>query len=94
VCGVPGRLKLVPRSRLDIIDVVSAGSILDAAVCIDALLDLLDNILPIFQRPEEVDFCDQTLTESVPSCVLDVRLNKLAIEYFDDDGDGDCGNST
>lgn len=56
VCGVPGRLGLVFRSRLDFIDTVSTGSVLDAAVCIDVLLDFLDNIFPIFQRPEEVDF--------------------------------------
>lgn len=100
VWGVSGRLVLPARSRRDIIDIVSALSIRDVVVCIDELLDFLDNILPNFHRLELVDCWDHTLEVSVASFGgndVGVRRNKLAtpevIEYLDCE-DGGRGNST
>lgn len=100
VCGVSGRLTLAPRSRLDVIDIVSTLSVFDMVVCIDELLDFLDSILPSFHRPELLDCWDQMLIASAVSfgkTVVGVRRNKLAtpdvIEYLDCE-DGGRGIST
>lgn len=100
LCGVSGLLELPDRSRRGVMGDISALSLVDVVVCIDELLDCLDNILPNPHRLELVDCCDHTLDVSVTSlggAVPDVRRNKLAtpdvIEYFDCEDVG-RGNST